>query len=294
MCARNRDNSSIACGECDPNMRWTSAGPCEICEPSDVSFLLIVIFLGTKSLLSVYCAVVNKNREEQRAHGSLGNARQPTRHGVSDDGRVQASERHVAPALLDNLEPRLCVQFHAGDLERELCGGNVRRDSLRCICFRLRGASGRHVHCSRLAHAPLANSRDDSRTVEAFPTGSRGRPRVHLHDALHLCGGDHKCIVAVRGASEWRVHRGGIPSSSVLVELGAQAHALGGCCGELHSDRIFDHGLHRCEASAKVPRVQATPASCTPSPSCSSGSSQARSGTSRCFSHAARVWRSLL
>ena len=68
VCARNRDNSSIACDECDPNMRWTSEGPCEICEPSDVSVLLIVIFLVTLSLLSVYCAVVNENRAKNNEH----------------------------------------------------------------------------------------------------------------------------------------------------------------------------------------------------------------------------------
>ena len=29
LCARLRDNSSIACGECEPNARWTTDGPCE-------------------------------------------------------------------------------------------------------------------------------------------------------------------------------------------------------------------------------------------------------------------------
>ena len=76
VCARNRDNSSIACGECDPNMRWTSEGPCEICEPSDVSFLLIVLFLATLSLLSVYSAVVTESRAKNNEHvvllGTLG------------------------------------------------------------------------------------------------------------------------------------------------------------------------------------------------------------------------------
>ena len=68
VCARKRDSSSIASGECGPDLRWTSEGPCEICEVSDVSVLLIVIFSATMSLLSVYCAVVNENLAKNNEH----------------------------------------------------------------------------------------------------------------------------------------------------------------------------------------------------------------------------------
>ena len=99
-------------------MRWTSEGPCEICEPSDVSVLLIVIFLATLSLLSVYYAV-NENRAKNNEH----------------------------MVLLATLGSQLVAVFQMM--------GVCRRDSLRCIGFRLRAASGHHVHLSRLAHVPL-------------------------------------------------------------------------------------------------------------------------------------------
>ena len=248
VCASETANSSISCGECDPNMRWTSEGPCDICEPSDVSVLLIVIFLTTLSLLSVYCAVVNENRAKNHEHMVF--------LATLSSQLVMVFQMMGVCKLLSVtwLQPYLTILSFASVLNfKQLeilnvsCGGNVRRDSLRCIGLRLRGVSGRHVHFSRLAHVPLPHSRDESRTVEAFPTGSRGR----LLSVLATTSAPLLCEAHPYGRSTVTAY----PQSSVLVQLGAQAHALGGCCGELHADRISDRGLHRFEAVANVPRA---------------------------------------
>ena len=68
LCARLRDNSSIACGDCEPNTRWTTDGPCETCQPSDVSVLLVAFLVAAVSLLCLYCVVVNENRARNNDH----------------------------------------------------------------------------------------------------------------------------------------------------------------------------------------------------------------------------------
>ena len=49
-------------------MRSTWEGPCENCEPSDVSVVFVVCLIATLSLLGVYWAIVNENRAKNNDH----------------------------------------------------------------------------------------------------------------------------------------------------------------------------------------------------------------------------------
>ena len=60
-CARHRQNSTIACGECEPHTKETTVGPCEACTGTDVGFLVaaVVVLLGGVSCVCSAIATEN-------------------------------------------------------------------------------------------------------------------------------------------------------------------------------------------------------------------------------------------
>ena len=65
-CARNRLNTSVACGTCTTGTRMTSAGPCETCTSTDVWWLVCAGLLLVLALACVYYAVATEDRAKQK------------------------------------------------------------------------------------------------------------------------------------------------------------------------------------------------------------------------------------
>ena len=65
-CARHRQNTSIACGECEPDTKNTTAGPCETCTGTDLGLLVAAVVVLLGGLSCVYCAIATENRARQR------------------------------------------------------------------------------------------------------------------------------------------------------------------------------------------------------------------------------------
>ena len=65
-CARHRQNTSIACGECEPRTKKTTVGPCEACTGNDTGLLVAAVVVLLGGLSCVYFAIATENRAKQK------------------------------------------------------------------------------------------------------------------------------------------------------------------------------------------------------------------------------------
>ena len=110
-CARNRVNTSVACGTCEPGTREMTDGPCEVCSASDVCPSL------QRGLFRLLRSAHRKQHPAKRLFGV-------PRHLVR---RCSLSSRCLRPHLgfmartvRHDCQQRLALEFQAGDLERRL------------------------------------------------------------------------------------------------------------------------------------------------------------------------------
>lgn len=65
-CARHRLNTSIACGECEANMREASDGTCVVCTEADGSVLAVALVVLVGVLFCIHYAIVTHNRAKEK------------------------------------------------------------------------------------------------------------------------------------------------------------------------------------------------------------------------------------
>ena len=64
-CAENRQNTSVACGDCAPGTRMTTEGPCVACDAGNDWLLALAVLICLCLLGGVYYAIVNENRAKE-------------------------------------------------------------------------------------------------------------------------------------------------------------------------------------------------------------------------------------
>ena len=70
-CAARRDNTSIACGNCEPNFRASTEGPCEPCGGSNLSFLVLAFLCLLVVLSCIYYFVATEDRAKEKGSVAL-------------------------------------------------------------------------------------------------------------------------------------------------------------------------------------------------------------------------------
>merc|ERR1712136_341334 len=65
-CAERRDNTSIACGQCEAFTRMTNAGPCEVCGGPDIGLLFGAAIAILVLLWCVYWVLAHENKAKRK------------------------------------------------------------------------------------------------------------------------------------------------------------------------------------------------------------------------------------